>query len=546
MVNIGLRRILVCLVFCFFVPPVAADRFTPVSLTKISDNQYVVADYRKLYLVRNDNDVWTLSEFAIKNGKKKFIGKRFNPAGVYYSPELKTLFIANYNGHNILRASVSTADMTVTILDEIRYRDFISPENIHADSKRKIIAVADYDAQHVFLLNIDGSLIWKRPLKLAHGVFILGEFVYATGLGGEPLVRFGIDGTSRLEMSPTSGTLWYPTQISDYQSPAGSDALLMVIDANFGKIVLFNPELQKLSDFGSNGESRKGFLRPYSALYDPVSERFLVADTFKNRIAIFGHNWKYLSEVGLSIPREMGRHVEYQAGPPYCSSQLITNSLVKLITKYYALPMQSKYFGGYQTLCVKSEQGVNYTVLMPTHFGDHISKDRIHTGFVWSHEVMTNGLHLIVMGSPDSSDLLIYEVALGVLHKAVLPRGVLLWAANEDNATKLVTELAAAEVHKFKSLNDRCASNPLAGFLVKYIPQEVRRKISVEQAIAKMMRWKKKSALIDKWINRQDMEGVFRNWIKEGESMFLEDAILADLMNRNDANSTRDAFNSCR
>lgn len=67
----------------------------------------------------------------------------------------------------------------------------------------------------------------------------------------------------------------------------------------------------------------------------------------------------------------------------------------------------------------------------------------------------------------------------------------------------------------------------------------------MEVGIGKLLHWKNKTSLLDRWRNGQDLTDILNTWASEGSRIVLEDAIIADLMGRRDEASTKQAFKQC-
>ena len=156
-----------CTFFLFFCPLSSAvqittheenNAFTPVSITRYAHDSYITADYKHLYSLTKDRDIWFLKLLPIidpqnlvpesnrTNGHFGIaVAGNYNPTGVYYSNKHNRLYIANYTGHNILVAQISSNPFVATITKNILHPDLKSPENVFVDDKRDLMAVADYD-----------------------------------------------------------------------------------------------------------------------------------------------------------------------------------------------------------------------------------------------------------------------------------------------------------------------------------------------------------------------------------------------------------------
>ena len=204
--------------------------------------------------------------------------KVWNPTGCFYDKNEDLLYIANYHGHNILVCTIDD-NFICKVVREITTELMVSPENVYVGENEKV-AVADYDGNALFLFDRDGELLWSREIKLAHGVTMSDNYVYATGLHDRTISKFDLDGnlikeTGELGYEGKDRFMW-PTSL-DYFNDR-----LLIADAHTGRIYLYDDDLNYISSIGGNGASDNTFNFPYCANF--INNNIYVADVFNNRI----------------------------------------------------------------------------------------------------------------------------------------------------------------------------------------------------------------------------------------------------------------------
>ena len=247
----------------------------PVSLSWLDDTRVFVANYDQVYLL--DLSVNSIQRVARPQGVP-----RWNPTGVYYHAPTKRLYVANYQGHDVLILNAAEP-LLPKLMSRIADGALKGPENVAVSPDASHIAVADYDASGVFLYNAAGKLLWKMDVTMAHGVAFTGDglHVLASGLGPKAGVsKFTLEGRLVKKIGQSgwgkNGFLW-PTSISV------RDGVLAVSDAHTGKITFLSEDLLPIATLGANGPGFGTFNMPYAVLWDQDNS-ILVADSFKDRL----------------------------------------------------------------------------------------------------------------------------------------------------------------------------------------------------------------------------------------------------------------------
>ena len=378
-----------------------------VSLTKYKGDCFLATDYTNIYKIYKDSweylplespqgyVVWS----EVQEEKKSFA---WNPTGICYDNENDLIYIANYNGHNILVARLEEND-NLTIVDEFVCDGLISPENVAVSKDGSKIAVADYDGNALFLFDKDGDLIWKRMVGLAHGVAMDDSYVYGTGLEERKIIKFDFDGnligeTGVIGLEGQNSYLW-PTFIENCEDK------LLVTDAHTGRISLLDKELNFISSIGGLGPSVNTLNFPYCTIEE---DGFLyTTDTFNRRILKLSMDGKLINSAGLFESEDMPEDVlisSFGRGGGYTYGELdqinpsVFNPYLKnekAISAYGAINLYHQDNSLFKTVYL-SDYAANETLSYKTpHF------EQLY--ITWMHEVNYQGKEFYVIGSPQRS-----------------------------------------------------------------------------------------------------------------------------------------------
>src|SRR5258705_3433600 len=104
---------------------VAGD-FTPVSIAPLGENEYLVADYKHIYKVFVRDGAYALKNIPIivSAGQAPYAPDMswtpgaFNPTGVFFHEQ--KVYIANYNGRNVLVGAFSRDKQFIEVDREVR------------------------------------------------------------------------------------------------------------------------------------------------------------------------------------------------------------------------------------------------------------------------------------------------------------------------------------------------------------------------------------------------------------------------------------------
>lgn len=242
-------------------------KFRPVSIARDGDRLLAV-DYRFLWSI---DGAGILRQIPVHDGEPTpvTILTEINPAGLYVHSG--RVYLANYHYHNVIIGKIENDELVVE--RKLTHPKFVSPEGVSVTDD--YIAVADYDGNSVYVFDHSGKLLREVPLPLAHGIAIKGEYVFASGLGGQSLIRINV--TSG-EVKVSSVAIRYPTTIQ--LSPHGEIA---VIDVNAAKILSFNDDMDLVGSLEmKTGSGEDEVLRPYGFAFD--GDALLVTDTYNYRV----------------------------------------------------------------------------------------------------------------------------------------------------------------------------------------------------------------------------------------------------------------------
>jgi hypothetical protein len=203
----------------------------------------------------------------------------WQPTGVCACLAEGLVFVANYNGHDVLEMR-RVQDRLVLVR---RYTDseMRSPENVALSADGQLVGVADYDGDRLLVFRRDGSLAWSCEVGQAHGVAFGPGFVVVTSLRDRAICKLDLSGNLLCRRGTPgwgdSKYLW-PTCV------AVLEGRVVVSDAHTGKISILDDGLGTLDWLGGNGPGAGLFNMPYGITGS--ASRLIVCDTFKDRIVL--------------------------------------------------------------------------------------------------------------------------------------------------------------------------------------------------------------------------------------------------------------------
>lgn len=272
-----------------------------VSATKLSKDTIVIAAYEEVYLLNATTGAFKRllpQGIPVEPGASP-LRPSYNPTGVHYSGSHHKLFVANYQGNNILAFDVDASNGNMAFAYSIASEKTISPENVFVSDDGKYLAAANQDGNNVELFeHKDGTWVprWAFELGAAHGVAIVGDWVLATSLAERVLVKISIATGKAVSVvgkpgwDPSGPQFLWPTSVYPFDK-----GTVVVSDAHTGLVSIFRVEdLSYVSHFGGNGPSYQFFNMPYSVIADESTVYIL--STFQKRILL-------LDKDGLSLIR---------------------------------------------------------------------------------------------------------------------------------------------------------------------------------------------------------------------------------------------------
>lgn len=256
------------------------------------------------------------------------------PAGVYWHNQRQRLFVANYLGNNILVFKLNQSGNTVLLESVISTEHTISPENVYVSEDGNYLVAANYDGDGVVAFRRVSygnkwEEIWFTGIRQAHGVAIIKDRVFATGLVERRLYELDLwtgailRSIGGLGWNPITPSFLWPTSVLPY----GETAILLS-DAQTGLLSTLSPTtLEHTSVFGGNGPTLKFLNMPYSAIAG--HDKLVILSTFQTRIVVLepqsldvikdfvlpGQDWSYVGElVRNGIVRDDDLHETFRRG----------------------------------------------------------------------------------------------------------------------------------------------------------------------------------------------------------------------------------------
>jgi DNA-binding beta-propeller fold protein YncE len=253
----------------------AAYFHDPVAIEPYTGAKYLVANYTDLILL--DIELGTACRFTHDHPGL------WNPTGVSYSKVHDLVYVANYNGDNILIFRIEG-----THLREVGHIDTAkSPEGVFISADGNRLAVANYDAESIQVFDpFTGDEIWTQVFGLCHGVCIVGDKLYGTVLFDSSIVECDLETGEVLRRAGTKGldlakfeTIW-PTYIYPYKN----DQLLLADGLGGAIYVIDRATLQPVRAFGKNGPTHKYLVMPYCAIGN--GDAILVCSEAQDRVVV--------------------------------------------------------------------------------------------------------------------------------------------------------------------------------------------------------------------------------------------------------------------
>ena len=330
---------------------------------------------------------------------------RWNPTGLFYHQQSQTLYIANYNGHNILIGTVSDDEFITEKM--IVAPGLVSPENVAVNVAGTRIAVADYDGNALFLFDGTGNLLWKQEVPLAHGVEISEDSVYCTSLQNREVIQFNYEGTElnrvgHLANQGVNAYMW-PVALELYNGQ------LLVSDAHTGMLTLLDDELNYITAIGSNGPYMTNFSYPYAVLAE--ENALYITDTFKSRVLQLDFQGNIIKQISQVEPSEMSlSNLEYISPYPYKTAYLYEKCDMIPLSFFNPFFSDGDMVDGFSSVwLITSEENMQQIRLLdysPIH-RESISTMEFYT--TWDGVLNTEDYKFYLLGSDQVDHVLFYE-----------------------------------------------------------------------------------------------------------------------------------------
>ncbi|PAY04962.1 MULTISPECIES: YncE family protein [Bradyrhizobium] len=272
---------------------------TPVSMTKISAREFLIANYRDVYLFDQDQRTAVPLEIDLELPV-------WNPTAVFYSAFYDRIFIANYAGGDIIVAQLehTATGARLRVTERIADIGIKGAEGVAISRGGRFMGVADYDGNVVSMFErVDDKWVprWKRDLLASHGITIIGEEVFASGQGS--IVKLSIETGQELARIANIGTesIQFATCINEDESSGD----LIGSDPMAGVVFTMTKGLQLKDIYGANGPTFANLSAPFCAYRD--KDAAYVLSTYQDRIVAIGNaattsfefglpRWKYIAD----------------------------------------------------------------------------------------------------------------------------------------------------------------------------------------------------------------------------------------------------------
>ncbi|WP_458411722.1 hypothetical protein ACNQFZ_12735 [Schinkia sp. CFF1] len=391
-----------------------------VGITPFGDG-FILCDYENIYLLDGNN--------LIRLSPPKNINV-WNPTGVFYSEITSSLFVANYNGHNVVELDVNLKKKQLDIRKVLKAPEMVSPENVAVSEDGSHIAIADYDGNKVFLFNSNGEIEWSTDVKQAHGIAIDESNVYATSLTDRKLVKIDLKGTITKEVGGIGWNeneyLW-PTAISSTKN------YLLITDAHTGKLTFLTKDLEYVGAIGGNGPGIDAFNYPYTAIFK--SGNILLTDSFKARILEIDANANIVKQYNLGPFELKVKNAPLLKGDqhnPYTfHNNVFTQIPVEFMNPYYNHSL--KLASGFNSIDVVTNNGelVSQMEIDYPESPSYIGKNYWYV--TWLKNITFNNNRYYVVGSPQHRTFIIYDVTNNIFSIKTLTNGLYdLWVFNDQ------------------------------------------------------------------------------------------------------------------
>jgi hypothetical protein len=258
-----------------------------VAAAAIDTDTLLIANYKTIQSVNTR----TGAGGVLRADLTRLDNAHFIPTGIAVGPKSGNIYIANYLANNVLIGALNNS--TLVFDRKIIGDDLISPENIAISADETWIATANFDGNSATGFAFENGEFrqkWATRVPLAHGVTIIGQYVFISSLElrkifvldlvtGTVLGSFGEPGWNAYCLN----FLW-PTSVYTMD-----DRTIIVTDAHTGGVYRlgFDGETIRLIDVvGGTAPGWTGLQMPYGAAI--LGGELAVLSTFSPKVVIAG------------------------------------------------------------------------------------------------------------------------------------------------------------------------------------------------------------------------------------------------------------------
>lgn len=366
-----------------------------VSLTPYKKD-FILCSYQEIFRLNDKKMVRLTPPDGVSN---------WNPTGVFFDKNSNILHVANYNGHNILQLRIDEENNSLKLIKEINNLFFKSPENIAAFNGK--IAVADYDANKVFLFGNDGDLIWNTEIKQAHGIAIDENYVYATSLIDRTILK--LDNKTGNIINKIGSVGWDKNQYLWPTSLSISDKYLLVTDAHSGKISILNKDLQFIASYGGNGPGIDLFNFPYTSIF--YKNQILVLDSFKSRLVKLDMKGKLKEQLNFGNKEIKGSQLDLITGGNKNPYTFISKNIEDIPASFFNpfFMENAKLVYGFNSIDV-----VKNNITLAQYEIDIPNSKSLTGGYywyvTWMKRISLDNNDYYIFGSPQHHSFIIYDL----------------------------------------------------------------------------------------------------------------------------------------
>lgn len=258
-----------------------------VSAAAINDDTLLLANYHNVQSL----DIHTGAGTILKADLDQLDDRRFIPTGIIIGPKSGKVFVANYLANNVLIGHLR--GNAISFDEKIVGDGLISPENISVSPDELWLVAANYDGNSATGFRAEnGNFVrsWKTEIPLAHGVTILGKYVFVSSLQLRTILILNLhDGT----VAGSFGEPGWNAHCLNFLWPTGLQAIgdrtIVITDAHTGGVyrVSFDGQTVKLLDvIGGTAPGALGLQMPYATT--EIGGNLAILSTFSPKIAIAG------------------------------------------------------------------------------------------------------------------------------------------------------------------------------------------------------------------------------------------------------------------